>query len=624
MRAPVTEPSVYALRGRGLLPAGSPLLAARRQHRGREPRRGAGLRSDGGGRRGCSSDSGGDPMAARPDGTPARRRDARTATGHRGRGRAITRAFTGLHCGRLAVRIGLAAGGGHVCALLVDTPCGAGARTRPASSASGTLDAGRIVPSQTPTPTPVAGLAGVAQIAAGGYSTGSGFVRDRRPTRASVLGQQRNGGPRARPPHDGGARRRGRSLPCRSRSAPSPSSRSAAFSAARSTADGGVACWGDNSESELGRALDAGSFDPTPASVPLRERRDGGGDGQVPRVRAAPRPIGRVLGRRRSGPDWAGLRWRRRRRPRMVAGLSATQLSAGDGSTCAITTAGGVECWGGNQSGQLGRGDSTDPPSPSPSTRSRSPWRCPPGRTRSQIASAVGEHVRAPLGPQRLVLGRQRVRRARDRLGRPRLLGPACPGARARERRADRVRSGRLDRLRSAPGGQCPLLGRQQTPTSSGSTRRATRGPTRGRIRSPCASRSRLRTRRPPTGFPRSGASGRPCPLGNRPGQGSVASLAAMNASDANRPWTCLERDRRRRFRWRRVPATTWRADRPRRARPTPPCATRRRGPERATRYHPSRRTRWRPGRTARCRDPWSERRRAWPSWRAATPRCPT
>jgi hypothetical protein len=47
-----------------------------------------------------------------------------------------------------------------------------------------------------------------------------------------------------------------------------------------------------------------------------------------------------------------------------VSGLSAIAISAGEAHTCAISTGGGVKCWGWNVFGQLGIGSTTNQYSP--------------------------------------------------------------------------------------------------------------------------------------------------------------------------------------------------------------------------------------------------------------------
>ena len=42
----------------------------------------------------------------------------------------------------------------------------------------------------------------------------------------------------------------------------------------------------------------------------------------------------------------------------------ATQVAAGVGHTCALTTAGAVQCWGWNRDGQLGNNSTTSSPVP--------------------------------------------------------------------------------------------------------------------------------------------------------------------------------------------------------------------------------------------------------------------
>jgi alpha-tubulin suppressor-like RCC1 family protein len=80
------------------------------------------------------------------------------------------------------------------------------------------------------------------------------------------------------------------------------------------TAAGGVQCWGDNWIGQLG-------------------------DGAKESVRNEPAP---VIG--------------------LDSGVQA--ITAGRGHTCALTAAGGVQCWGDNKGGQLGNGTQTDSPQP--------------------------------------------------------------------------------------------------------------------------------------------------------------------------------------------------------------------------------------------------------------------
>jgi alpha-tubulin suppressor-like RCC1 family protein len=298
--------------------------------------------------------------------------------------------FTGLLCAVSPCAISLAAGGSHVCAVMADHTVRCWGQNASGELGSGDYDAGRIVPSQTPTPTAVVGLAGVTQVAAGGYSTGFGTTcASAADAGVQCWGSNGNGGLGLGLSADGAA-------PPAQSIAPLPMALGSVtdlalggFFGCALVGDGGVSCWGDNTESELGRALDAGSFDPTPASVPLASGAVSVATGKYHAC---------ALLRDHSVECWGAADQGQTGEvfdggvvtPRTVAGLSATELSAGDGSTCAITTAGVVVCWGGNQSGRLGRGDSdgasvaiTVDPVPQPVA-------LPAGSVALQIASAVG------------------------------------------------------------------------------------------------------------------------------------------------------------------------------------------------------------------------------------------
>jgi alpha-tubulin suppressor-like RCC1 family protein len=298
--------------------------------------------------------------------------------------------FTGLSCAVSPCAVSLAAGGGHICALLSDRTVRCWGQNASGELGFGGYDAGRTVPAQTPTPTPVAGVTGVTQVAAGGYSSGFGTTcAASSEAGVQCWGSNGDGVLGVGLAVDGGA-------PPAESIAPLPLALDSVaglalggFFGCALVSDGGVSCWGDNSENELGRVLDSGSFDPTPTSVSL--------SGAASAV-AAGKYHACALLRDHSVECWGAAEQGQTGEvfdggvasPRVVAGLEATQITAADGSTCAITTAGAVECWGGNQSGRLGRGNGdaanlaiTMDPTPQPVG-------LPPGSVALQIASAVG------------------------------------------------------------------------------------------------------------------------------------------------------------------------------------------------------------------------------------------
>ncbi|HEX4629240.1 MAG TPA: hypothetical protein VH137_10670, partial [Gemmatimonadales bacterium] len=264
-------------------------------------------------------------------------------------------AFSGLHCPASPCVVSLAAGGGHVCALIDDHSVRCWGQNYAGELGIGTLDSGTIAPAQTPTPSKVAGLMGATAVAAGGYSTGFGISCAIIGDAGTVCWGSNTKGVLGLGPNDGSA-------PMQSVS-PLPLAATnvvqlalgGLFSCAL-TADGGVSCWGDDTDRQLGRVLEAGSFDPTPTSVALPGAATAVATGishacalladqSIVCWGAADHgEIGQIVDGGVSTPH-------------VVSGVMATQLSAGDVSTCAITTAGGVSCWGGDQSGQLGRGD---------------------------------------------------------------------------------------------------------------------------------------------------------------------------------------------------------------------------------------------------------------------------
>jgi hypothetical protein len=294
--------------------------------------------------------------------------------------------YTGLRCSVTPCVLALAAGGSHVCALLEDHTVRCWGGNASGELGTGSVDGGVVTPAQTATPTAVQGIAGATQVAAGGY--GSGFGTSCVVTADGAVwcwGSNQNGALGIGAAADAGPPPMLSVEPMR---LDAPSVGQLALGGMFGCAvvgDGGIAFWGDNSQNELGRQLDAGSWDPTPTLVAL--------PGPAASVATGKHHACALL---RSGTVacWGaadhgeigevvdgGVAT-----PQLVTGLVATQITAGEVSTCAITSAGGVACWGGNQGGQLGRGDS-DAAAIDPTPQ---PVSLPTGTTALQIAGAVG------------------------------------------------------------------------------------------------------------------------------------------------------------------------------------------------------------------------------------------
>lgn len=137
-----------------------------------------------------------------------------------------------------------------------------------------------------------------------------------------------------------------------------------AFHTCALTSTGEVMCWGENTSSQLGSNA-SGSYSATPVAVGSLAgvtAIDGGGLFTCALTAGGAVSCwgGNSAGQLGNGSTSTSSL------PAPVAGLSSgvTAISAGTNHTCALTSSGGVQCWGLNNHGQLGDGSTSNRATP--------------------------------------------------------------------------------------------------------------------------------------------------------------------------------------------------------------------------------------------------------------------
>ena len=119
---------------------------------------------------------------------------------------------------------------------------------------------------------------------------------------------------------------------------------------------GSIKCWGDNSIGQLGDGTTVGRHAPTDV-IGI----SGATFGAAGTIGTCVLPVGGSLWCWGSASIVGDGTWLYRTSPTHIKGLSSgiADVSLGAGHACALTTVGGVKCWGNNSEGQLGDGTQT-------------------------------------------------------------------------------------------------------------------------------------------------------------------------------------------------------------------------------------------------------------------------